>query len=263
MPNYNVQLVTPAAAEPLSVAEFLAHSRIDSPDYADIAGKLRAARVDIEGELEIALLTSTWDLFLTEWPADGSIRLPKGVIQSVISVKYTNSDALEATFAALSYHVDTSRFGFGRVLLAYGESWPSVALRTWNPIAVRFVAGWKRWAGTVNTAGTAVTWQTGDKFDVTWSAETPILINGTPYLVASVTTDQTLTLTTSPGVLTGVGYSANAVPWDIKAAINLRAAAHYEHREEVTLGNTAIESKRLVGGSYDLLRKYSVPSFGA
>lgn len=262
MPISNVQLVTPAAAEPLSVAEFLAHARIDSPDYADIAGKLRAARTDIEGELEIAVLTSTWDLFLDQWPEGDSIWLPKGLIRSVTSVKYTDSDAIEATFPSSSYHVD-ARFKQGRILLAYGESWPSVTLRAWNPIAIRFVAGWRRWAGTVDTATNVVTWKTGDKFDITWSAESPILINGTPYLIASVTDDEHLVLTATIGTLTGKAYSINDVPWDIKAAIHLRTAAHYEHLEDVIVGNTAIESKKLVGGSDDLIRKYRAVSFGA
>lgn len=63
--------------------------------------------------------------------------------------------------------------------------------------------------GTVNTAGTAVTWETGDTFDVTHMVGATILINGVNYTVLSVTSPTSLTLTSSAGTQTGVAYGSN------------------------------------------------------
>jgi hypothetical protein len=63
-----------------------------------------------------------------------------------------------------------------------------------------------RW-GTVNTAGTAVTWTGGEKFTAIPAGST-IWINGTAYTVDSVVSATALTLTASAGTQTGVRYLA-------------------------------------------------------
>jgi hypothetical protein len=61
-------------------------------------------------------------------------------------------------------------------------------------------------AGSVNTSGTSVTLVSGSPFQP-WPYGTPITINGTSYLIASVTNGTSLTLTTSAGTQSSVGYS--------------------------------------------------------
>jgi hypothetical protein len=65
-------------------------------------------------------------------------------------------------------------------------------------------------AGTVDTNNLAVTWVSGDKFDVAMNGEL-ITINAVVYTVDSVTSETTLTLTASAGVQAGVAYSATPV----------------------------------------------------
>lgn len=65
--------------------------------------------------------------------------------------------------------------------------------------------------GTVNTSGTAVTWASGDEFDVLHMAGASININGTSYTIASVTDATHLTLSSSAGTQTGVKYSSNPI----------------------------------------------------
>lgn len=61
---------------------------------------------------------------------------------------------------------------------------------------------------TVNTSGTTVTWVSGDNFNTAWRANQGMRINGVNYLIASVAGAQTtLTLSTSAGVQTGVGFT--------------------------------------------------------
>jgi hypothetical protein len=38
--------------------------------------------------------------------------------------------------------VETNGEGIGRIVLPYGESWPSGTLYPSNPITIRYVAGW-------------------------------------------------------------------------------------------------------------------------
>lgn len=61
-------------------------------------------------------------------------------------------------------------------------------------------------AGTVNTAGTAVTWVSGNQFTALMN-NTQITINNAPYTVAMVTSPTTLTLVASAGVQAGVAYT--------------------------------------------------------
>ncbi len=63
------------------------------------------------------------------------------------------------------------------------------------------------YTGTVNTAGTTVTWASGMHFQLWWAAGSAISINGIMYTILSVTSVTTMTLTTSAGTQTGVLYS--------------------------------------------------------
>lgn len=134
-------LVTPAAGEVLTLAEARAHCRVDATeeDYL-LVEWLRAAREHVETLTNRALMTSTWDYFLDAFPC-GEIRLPKGRLQSVTSVKYTDVAGVEHTVSSSDYHVDTASEP-GRIVLAYSKSWPTDTLRTMNPVVVRFVAGY-------------------------------------------------------------------------------------------------------------------------
>ncbi len=61
-------------------------------------------------------------------------------------------------------------------------------------------------SGTINTSGTAVTWNSGSTFTLTWVG-TYININGVEYLISSVSSDTAMTISASAGVQTNVVYS--------------------------------------------------------
>lgn len=88
-----------------------------------------------------AYCTQTWDLKLDDWPDQDYIEIPLPPLQSVTYIKYKDSDGVEYTVDTADYIVDTATFK-GRVVLAYGESWPSVSLYPASPITIRFVAGY-------------------------------------------------------------------------------------------------------------------------
>lgn len=61
--------------------------------------------------------------------------------------------------------------------------------------------------GVVDTAGTAVTWVEGSRFDAALASQT-VYIAGSPYTVATITDDKHLTLTGTAGTQTGAEFIA-------------------------------------------------------
>ena len=104
---------------------------------------IQAAREYIEDVTRRALLTQTWYLYLDEFPSDDFIKLPFGNLQSVTSIKHKDSDGTETTMTVTTdYLVETNGEGIGRIVLPYGESWPSTTLYPSNPITIEYVCGW-------------------------------------------------------------------------------------------------------------------------
>jgi len=62
-------------------------------------------------------------------------------------------------------------------------------------------------AGTVNTSGTAVTWVSGDKFNLYNMAGKTVTINGSSYTVSSVASATSMTLQSSAGTQSGVTFA--------------------------------------------------------
>lgn len=136
------KVITPPASEPVTLAEAKLHVRQDlDTDDALITGLIAVARETVEGSSWYALLTQTWELVLDRWPYGIAIELPRPPLQSVTSVKYTDSSGTETTWDPANYIADTDSVP-GRVVLAYNVSWPLTALRPAGAIRIRYVAGW-------------------------------------------------------------------------------------------------------------------------
>ncbi|GAB4274634.1 head-tail connector protein [Thermincola ferriacetica] len=136
-------LITPPASEPVTVDEAKQHLRVDgTEDDAYISNVLiPAAREYCEGFQNRAYVTQTWQLWLDQWPETGYIAIPKSPLQSVVGVKYYGTDDAEYIINATDYFVDNKNEP-GRLVLAYGRSWPTVTLRPANGICVEFEAGY-------------------------------------------------------------------------------------------------------------------------
>jgi len=146
----NVELITPATLEAVSLEELKLHLRIelDAPDEDEyLEGLVKSAREYVEDVTRRQLLTSTWDYYLDKWPTENFISLPFGNLQTVTHVKYKKSDwvspaAEESLTVTTDYLVETNSDQFGRIVLAYNESWPTDTLYPSKPIVIRFVCGW-------------------------------------------------------------------------------------------------------------------------
>lgn len=143
---------TAPTAEPVSVEDFLLHSRIDATDeLTGINRYLTAAREWAETATGRQLMTATFDLYLDRWPQSENagefgttsysiIRIPRPPLQSVSFVKYVNTGGTLTTISSSNYTVDTYTEP-GRVYPSYGNYWPAFRSQP-NTIQIRFVAGY-------------------------------------------------------------------------------------------------------------------------
>lgn len=102
---------------------------------------ITTARIEAERYLNRAIITQTWYFYFDDFPAGDRMRLGKGSLQSVTSVKYTDTDATVNTFSTDYWEARTNAVP-GEIVLKYGQSWPSTTLKTVDPIVVEAVVGY-------------------------------------------------------------------------------------------------------------------------
>lgn len=77
-------IITPPAAEPLTLAEVKAHLRLDgSAEDALLTSLIAAARHYLEATTGLALITQRLRFYLDDWPVDGLIQLAIAPLQSL------------------------------------------------------------------------------------------------------------------------------------------------------------------------------------
>ncbi|HRD89307.1 MAG TPA: head-tail connector protein [Accumulibacter sp.] len=151
-----LQLVTPPAAEPVSLAEAKLHLRVDFPDEdALIASLIAAARQAAETITGRQLVTARWKLVLDSFPGPSlmgvpaglsfslpghAILLPKSPVQSVFAIEYLDMAGAMQTMPPAEYTVDAACEP-ARVTPVFGRIWP-IALPQIGAVAVTFDAGY-------------------------------------------------------------------------------------------------------------------------
>ena len=137
--SWSLATITAPAVEPVSLDEAKQYARIDAAeDNPLVQALISAAREYCEDYLSKTIITTTLELTLDEWPDGCIISLPRPPLQSVTSIKYTDSDGTEHTLDAADYVV-SAETGRGR---AYLKEIPAVTLREIGAIKVRYVAGY-------------------------------------------------------------------------------------------------------------------------
>lgn len=112
-----LRLVTPPAAEPVTLAQAKAFLRIEhSGDDTAIAAAITTARQFAENYLRMALLAQTWDYIVAN-PCDVHLDLPKGPASGITSITLTNEAGGSSTMSAANYRlsVDGCTVIFGSV----------------------------------------------------------------------------------------------------------------------------------------------------
>jgi uncharacterized phiE125 gp8 family phage protein len=139
-----VRVVTAPTTEPLSLAEAKSQIRVDqdfNDDDAYIQILIGAAREFCESRKGYSFAEQTLEYSLPYFPGCDAIELPRATpLQSIVSVKYTDSDNVEATWDAADYLTDTDSIP-GRLVLKSGASYPSFTPQTGNAVRIRYIAG--------------------------------------------------------------------------------------------------------------------------
>jgi uncharacterized phiE125 gp8 family phage protein len=127
--------------EPVSVSEAKDYLRVDSAvEDPVVASLILAARLHIEGALDIAMVTQSWSLFLDGWPEDRRVAIPLGPLKSVNSIKVYDADDVAQTVSPDAYIVDPSALR-PRLVLQAGAVWPRPG-RAANGIEIALTAGY-------------------------------------------------------------------------------------------------------------------------
>ena len=236
-----LRIITPPAIEPVTLAELKKHLRITHDDEDSILRTyLQAARMYAETTLcWRAFIEQELELTKDYFPSVFS--LPRPPLQSVTSITYRTRDGTVETIDPADYIVDADSEP-ARIVPAVDERWPSDSLYPVNAVRVRYTAGYPTYYGIVDTVDTtrAVARTAGDEFNMDWPAGQQIVINGVLYKIDNVATADLLTVTDAPGDQTGVTYSANEVPTEIRQGILILAGHFFEVREPVVIGTSVM-----------------------
>ena len=153
-------LVTPAAADPVTLADAKAHARVDiGLDDSLFAGYIHSATVDVEDRINRALMPQTWRMALREFPGRAPglfdandaanylrwnhIKVPKPPLISIVSFTYTDTNGNIYTMTqgygsqAGNYLLDLEPEP-GRIVLPFSGIWPTAILLPGSPIKITY-----------------------------------------------------------------------------------------------------------------------------
>ncbi|MEM1421825.1 MAG: head-tail connector protein [Pseudomonadota bacterium] len=134
----DIETITPAAAEPVTLAEAKAHLRVDHGDEDGlIEALISAARADIETRTRHRFITQTVRLTMSGFPC--RIRIPLWPVNSVIQVAYRDEADAEIVLDPGAYTLIKDRRP-REVGPAYGHTWP-IPRPHWNSVTMDVVVG--------------------------------------------------------------------------------------------------------------------------
>ncbi len=274
--NWGLKVVTPPAVEPVTTTMLKNHARIEvgDDDWSVIPRFIRAARRQVERDTNRFLVTQTWDLTLDAFPLRSiPILVPRPPLQSLVSITTVNSDGTTTVDTTLTnYLVDTISEP-GRIGLIDTVIWPQ-SLRNFNPITVRFVAGYTgiargggiasmTWAAGTVTVTTNNAHGLGTGENVTIAGVGPSGYNGTVGVTVTGATTFTYALASNPGLVTVQGTVSDlGVPDEALEAILLLAAHFYENREASIVSDRRITVEEMPIGYSELVGYLHIPYVG-
>jgi uncharacterized phiE125 gp8 family phage protein len=100
-------LLTPPAAEPLTLAETKAYLRVAHADDDDVITALLAgARTHVEAQTRRALITQSWRLVRDCWPDNGRIAVTPVPLRQVSAARRYRADGTTQAIAAEAFTLD-------------------------------------------------------------------------------------------------------------------------------------------------------------
>ncbi|MFN5254478.1 MAG: head-tail connector protein [Limnohabitans sp.] len=151
-----MQLITPPAGEPVSLAEAKLHLRVDfDEDDGLIQMLISAARQAAETLTNRQFVTARWRLVLDSFPGPSlmgvpsgqpfslpghAILIPKSPLQSVVEIRYLDMAGVSQVMPAANYAVDNVCEP-ARITPVFGQIWP-IPLPQIGAVSVTFDVGY-------------------------------------------------------------------------------------------------------------------------
>jgi uncharacterized phiE125 gp8 family phage protein len=136
-----IAITDPPDAEPLSLEEFKAHSRIDSDaDDTYIGSLIQAAREYVESVTALQLMRAEFTVTLNRFPMDDYIDLPNGPLHEVETITYIDTAGDSQVLSDSDYEIDTGVMP-GRIYIDRSVGWPTVKSQR-NAVEIVYTAGW-------------------------------------------------------------------------------------------------------------------------
>ncbi|MCT8971217.1 head-tail connector protein [Microbaculum marinisediminis] len=131
-------LVTPPAAEPLSLADAKAFLKVEHDDEDALIGTLiAAARLHVEAAIRRVLVTQAWRLVLDGWPPGRTVEIPLSPVAAITAVTVYDRDGAPAVLDPSAYVADVSSF-LARLMVRDTVA-PGAAF---NGVEIDFTAGY-------------------------------------------------------------------------------------------------------------------------
>jgi uncharacterized phiE125 gp8 family phage protein len=145
------KLITAPSVSPLSLADAKVHLRVDAVITRDddyITALIDAAADVAQMHTNRQFITAVYDAFFDSWPTDSYLYIGKNPVQTIDSVKYTDTTGATITLTeGTDYEVDTA----SEPARVYIKTTPALYDGP-APIAVRFTAGYGNAGTNVPTA---------------------------------------------------------------------------------------------------------------
>jgi uncharacterized phiE125 gp8 family phage protein len=102
-------LLTPPAAEPITLAEAKAYLRVAIDDDDDVIAALVAgARVHVESQTRRALITQSWRIVRDAWPDDGRLAILPVPFVSIAAARVHHEDGTTQSIDVSAFTADTA-----------------------------------------------------------------------------------------------------------------------------------------------------------
>ena len=142
--DFSLRVITPAAGEPLTLAQAKSHLKIPADltdEDADVQLYLSAARDYIEQAYNVRFMPQQIEIIFHFFPKGDRFLLPLTPIQSVDYIHYTGSDLVERSLdptkdVRLSIHRKPAQ-----IVLPWAQVWPPIILDTADAVRIGVTAG--------------------------------------------------------------------------------------------------------------------------
>lgn len=181
-------LVTPPSATPVSVGELKLHLRIDHSDEDGLLAAIIDAAVasldGYHGDLNIAMVTQTWQVQFDTWPS--CIRLPLFPVSGVNSIKYRDPNNAEQTWNASNYSLHNDELG-AFIRYGYNVQPPNLYISRADNITVEFVVGYGNASAVPAPLRQAVLLLAADLYENRGSFVTGTIVTQIPQFIRRLT----------------------------------------------------------------------------